>query len=186
MTSPWTDIPFKQSGEAISPEAEAGVESYDMYRDMKQDDGMHAAAFEHHPSDPIVTVPAHPVHPETLRSISNSYFGGIAEEKPPPEEKTPTSKRWLPSFFRRHWIWILLPLLAVVGLAIGLGLGLTMRNKAHGAEAGSGISALDLGDGSTRMTLYFQHHSGTIRQAQDKAGVWTGYIYLLLSTPINC
>lgn len=176
MTSPWADIPFKQPNDSISPDADPGLQSYNMYHDMKQDDGMHAAAFEHRPSDPIVVVPAHTVPREALQSISNNNrFEESTDEKPTQEDKTPTSKRRLPPFIRRYWIWILVFFLAVVGLALGLGLGLLMRNKAHGAEAGSGISALDLGDGSARMTLYFQHHSGQIRQAQDKGGAWTGY-----------
>lgn len=186
MTSLWRGIPFKHSDAAISPEADAGVESYNLFWDMKQDEGMHPAAFEHRQSDPIVTVPAHTVRPETLQSISNNHSGAVTNDQPPSEEWTPRSKHRLPRFFRRYWILILVFLLAVVGLAVGLGLGLTMRNRARGAEAGSGISALDLGDGSTRMTLYFQHHSGRIRQAQDRAGVWTGYVYLLPLTPLNC
>jgi len=179
MTLPWTNIPFRQPGEAISPETDAGVESFNMYQDMKQDDGMHPGAFEHRPSDPIVTVPAHTVRIETLQSISNKQLGVITEDKSTAEDKASTSKRRLSRLVRRYWILHLVLLLAVVGLALGLGLGLTMRNKAHGADAGSGISALDLADGSPRMKLFFQHHSGKIREARYDAGVWTGYVYLL-------
>ncbi len=185
MTLPWTNIPFRQPGEAISPETDAGVESLNMYQDMKQDDGMHPAAFEHRPSDPIVTVPAHTVPIETLQSIPDKQLGVITEDESTTENKASTTKRRLPQFVRRYWILHLVLLLAVVGLALGLGLGLTMHNKAHGAEAGSGISALDLADGSPRMKLFFQHHTGKLREARYDAGVWTGYVYLLQLTSRN-
>ena len=174
MTSLWTGIPFRHPSEPTSADTDADVQSYDMYHDMKQDDGMHAGALEHHRSDPQVAIPAHAVHPDTLQSISNPHLGDITENRSTPEEKTPKSKPRLPRSVRRYWILILAIFLGVVALALGLGLGLTMRNKPHGAEVGSGISAIDRGDGSARMTLYVQHSSGQIRQAQEKDGVWTG------------
>lgn len=39
---------------------------------------------------------------------------------------------------------------------------------------GSGVVALDVGDGSSRIILYSQHYNGEIRRSEYLDGTWTG------------
>ncbi len=43
-----------------------------------------------------------------------------------------------------------------------------------GVMNGSGVVALDVGDGSSRIILYSQHYNGEIRRSEYLDGTWTG------------
>ena len=172
-SSRWKDIPFRTTAGLERPVVDTGVRPYIEYQDMKQDDGLHSAVLEHHPSAPEVVVPAHISKREGIQSEPTSNLGEVTEEGPTNDVKPPRPKRGFLRL-RRFWILVLVAFL-VLGLALGLGLGLTIgRKKPNGAMGGSGVVGLDLGDGSSRITLYSQHANREIRQAQYKDGVWTG------------
>ena len=174
MSSLWTDIPFKQPCEPIISNAGSGFQTYNMSRTMMHNDGLCPTPFEHRPSDPIAVVPIVTVRSDTLQSICYNQDEASTEEKPTHGHETTNFRLWIQRVIRRYWVLILAVFLIVVALVLGMGLGLTMGKKAHGAEVGSGISALDLGDGSSQMRVYVQNHSGELREVQDKGGVWTG------------
>ncbi len=86
--------------------------------------------------------------------------------------KTPTLRQRIWQRLRPCWNWLFA--VVILGLALGLAIGLTIGRNIQGPMDGTGIVALDLGDGSAHITLYIQDRSGQIRQAQYEDGIGQG------------
>ena len=76
---------------------------------------------------------------------------------------------------------ILIPIILAFALVLGLALGLTLgKHHIHksivqsGALNGSGVVALDLGDGSPRITAYTQRFDDVIVKSEYLEGHWYG------------
>ena len=108
-----------------------------------------------------------------------------AESSEAPKDATKAGSR------KKRWLLLLLALVAIIaiGVGVGLGVGLT-RNKSKsssngkpiysttGAFNGSGIALASesfASSGYGSIVMYFQHHTGQLRQAQlSSDGTWRG------------
>lgn len=178
MEQRFRNIPFPNP-EKPSSVPEVGsedIQSHCLYHDFKQDDGLYSAALEHRPSDPEVMVPAHSVRGHSFPPEQGRKLERLAEEETTDEVAPRGPAHSLRRHLRRYWkLMVLCLILLIFGVSIGLGIGLGRHKNRPNAMDGSGVVALDLHDGTPRITIYFQHVSGQIRQAQYKDGIWSGY-----------
>ncbi|KAI9875359.1 MAG: hypothetical protein M1830_008585 [Pleopsidium flavum] len=174
MDARWKNIPFKSTSEPLSPISADDYQYQNIHPDPRQDDGLHPAYSEHdrQTSAPEALGPPEVIRRNTTQLDPPKTLEDIAEQSSH-DVKTPSLKQRIWQRHPRYWVW-LLSVVSILGLALGLGIGLTIGRKVQGAMEGTGIVALDLGDDTTRITLYFQDRSGQIRQSQYKDGIWTG------------
>ncbi|KAI9730500.1 MAG: hypothetical protein M1834_005741 [Cirrosporium novae-zelandiae] len=86
---------------------------------------------------------------------------------------TPKLLGWKTKLWRLRYYF--LGVIIIIALAIGLAVGLTERFKSiTGTLNGTGVVALDFQNGSSTVTLYFQHHDGTIRETRRNEGGYSG------------
>ncbi|KAI9760935.1 MAG: hypothetical protein M1835_000074 [Candelina submexicana] len=87
---------------------------------------------------------------------------------------------------KRFWICVLaaLSIAAIIAIIVGCVVGLRGNGSRHtgapnyasttGVFNGSGVVALDNGDGSSKIIMYSQYHNGDIRRSEYLDGKWSG------------
>lgn len=175
MDARWKGIPFRANSGPVSPVLDEEPPYGDMDPDPRQDAGLYSAYSEHDHGSiaPESLGPPQCIGRITTQPATRKDPTNIEEVKHPPDVQTAKPRRRIWRILRRYWICIL-AMVMILGLALGLGLGLTIGRNVQGAMEGTGLAALDLRDGSSKITLYFQDRSGHIRVSQYENGVWTG------------
>lgn len=82
----------------------------------------------------------------------------------------------------RYWKLLIVAVVFIVAISIGVGVGVSHSRCRHncgpvqkfGAMNGSGIVAIDLGDGSPRITAYTQDWDGSIVKSEYFNNSWSG------------
>ena len=100
------------------------------------------------------------------------------QQSPEVAMPSPQKQGWL----RRHWREIgCISIVVVIAAVLGASLGLKLHKHpqppgdlAPGVWNGTGVVALDLGDGSDTIILYRQAKDGQIRRSEYLNGTWSG------------
>ncbi|KAI9876995.1 MAG: hypothetical protein M1830_005080 [Pleopsidium flavum] len=91
-------------------------------------------------------------------------------EEPAREQVEPRRICGLPLKKFRVWLLVCATILALIATVVGT----PDYISTTGVMNGSGVVALDVGDGSSRIILYSQHYNGEIRKSEYLGDTWTG------------